>query len=351
MAVALGYEFYGWMADGTLARTSLLGGAPREMLQNVRAADWSADESQLAVVHRVAGSDQLEYPVGTILDKTTGYFGDIRISPDGKSVAYSDHPAWGDNRGGVSIVDHTGRKTVLVRDLEAIQGLAWAPGGKEIWYTDLRGGQGMVCAVDLAGNMRVAHSTIAYVELFDIAPDGRLLLGRHQPEKETLALLAGFDAPRTLLIPGEASLSRCITADGSALLVMNHSTHDYDTFLVRSDQPGAVRLASGDGTGISPDHSWAMTISADLRKLFVTPTSMGPTRTIPNPNGIEYQSLASWSPDGRHFVLTGQIGSNPPRGYACDLESGGGKAFGSRCGRWTEGRVCRFREASQRISR
>lgn len=42
-----------------------------------------------------------------------------------------------------------------------------------------------------------------------------------------------------MVIPGEASLSRGITPDGQALLVANHSTHDYDSFLVRADQPGA----------------------------------------------------------------------------------------------------------------
>jgi sugar lactone lactonase YvrE len=85
---------------------------------------------------------------------------------------YSDHPAWGDSRGGVSVVDHTGKKTLLVRDLEAIQGVAWAPGGKEIWYTAISGDEGRVSAVDLGGKMRVVYSSIASIELFDIAADG-----------------------------------------------------------------------------------------------------------------------------------------------------------------------------------
>lgn len=192
MAVGLDYAFYGWMAEGTLARTSFLGGAPREILENVRAADWSPGESQFAVVHRVASSDQLEYPVGTILDKSSGYFADVRISPDGNFVAYADHPAWGDNRGGVSVVDRTGKKTALVKDLSAVQGLAWGPGGKEIWYTDISGDQGRVCVVNLAGKIRIVYSSIASIELFDIAADGRLLVGRQQPEREALALLAGY---------------------------------------------------------------------------------------------------------------------------------------------------------------
>src|SRR5678816_1489420 len=180
MAIALGYSYYGWMGDGTLARTSLLGGAPRQVMEHVRCADWSPDESQMAIVRRLEGNDQLEYPAGSVLDKTTGYFGDVRISPDGNTVAYTDHPAWGDNRGNVAIVDRSGKKTTLVRDLEAVQGMAWSPDGKEIWYTDLPGNQGVLCAVAIGREPRVVYHSIASIELFDIAPDGRVLMGRQQ---------------------------------------------------------------------------------------------------------------------------------------------------------------------------
>jgi hypothetical protein len=334
VAVSLGHSYYGWMGEGTLARTSPLGGAPREVLQNIRSADWSPDESQLAVARHVTGGDQLEYPVGTVLDKTTGYFGDVRISPDGNSVAYADHPAWGDNRGNVAMVDRQGKKTILVPDLEAIQGLAWAPGGKEIWYTDHRGGEGRVMAVDLRGKLRTVHASISPLELFDIGADGRLLLGQQRSQRETLALLAGFSEPRMLFIPGDATLTRGITADGHAVLVVNHATHQYETFLVRSDRPGAVLIASGDAMAISPDHAWVLTNSPNLDKLFVTPTSMGPTRTLPNPDRIEYQSLASWLPDSKRFLLTGKIGASPSRAFVCDLESGAGKPFGPPGVQW-----------------
>jgi hypothetical protein len=36
--------------SGTLARTPLVGGAPREVLENVQWADWSPDGTQFAVV-------------------------------------------------------------------------------------------------------------------------------------------------------------------------------------------------------------------------------------------------------------------------------------------------------------
>ncbi|HZI67533.1 MAG TPA: protein kinase, partial [Thermoanaerobaculia bacterium] len=41
--------------DGTLARMPLEGGAPREVLEGVREADWSPDGSQLAIIRDVGG--------------------------------------------------------------------------------------------------------------------------------------------------------------------------------------------------------------------------------------------------------------------------------------------------------
>jgi WD40 repeat protein len=130
-------------------------------------------------------------------------------------------------------------------------------------------------------------------------------------------------------------MGRGITNDGRAVLVSNHSTHDYDTFLVRADQSGAAHIASGDALGISPDLAWIATTSADYKKISLTPWGMGPTRQIPNPEAIEYLSLSSWLPDSRHLVFTGKTASNPSRAYVCDVESGAAKPFGGPGGEWT----------------
>ena len=335
MAVALNYGFYGWMAEGTLARTSLLGGAPREILDNVRAADWSPDGSQFAVVHRVGGFDQIEYPIGTVLAKTTGYFADIRISPDGERIAFTDHPAWGDNRGDVAVVDRSGKKTTLAADFATVHGVVWAPGGKEVWFTGVKGDEGSTLnAVDLAGRSRVVYSSIAAIELFDIAADGRVLLGSQRPEREAVALLAGYAEPRALVVPGESSIVRTLSPDGRSVLVANTIPKDYETFVIRSDRPGAVRLCPGESMAISPDGGWAMTASADYKTFFLTPLGMGPTRQIPNPERIEYGSIGTWFADGKRFVVTGRNGPEPSRGYVIDVATGAGKPFGAAGVSW-----------------
>jgi hypothetical protein len=61
-----------WSNVGTLARAPLIGGAPREIVEQVQWADWAPDGSSLAVVRDVGGRNRLEFPVGKVLYETGG---------------------------------------------------------------------------------------------------------------------------------------------------------------------------------------------------------------------------------------------------------------------------------------
>jgi WD40 repeat protein len=172
------------------------------------------------------------------------------------------------------------------------------------------------------------------IELFDIAADGRVLLGSERPEREAVALLAGSTEPRPLVVPGESSIVRTVSPDGRAVLVANTVPKEYETFVIRSDRPGAVRLCPGESVAISPDGAWAMTASADYKTFFLSPLTMGPTRQIPNPAAIEYGSIGSWLSDGKRFIVVGRKGSEPSRGYVIDVATGAGKPFGAAGAIW-----------------
>jgi serine/threonine protein kinase len=59
MAVLLNSKAIGtWVNMGTLARAPLVGGAPREILEQVQWADWAADGSGLAVVRNFGGRNR-----------------------------------------------------------------------------------------------------------------------------------------------------------------------------------------------------------------------------------------------------------------------------------------------------
>ena len=84
LALALGAHFRGIMTYGTLARVPLAGGAPREVEENIKYADWSPDGRDLAIVRGMGDHDQLEFPAGTMLAKPE--------TPAGGSVSRGSRP-------------------------------------------------------------------------------------------------------------------------------------------------------------------------------------------------------------------------------------------------------------------
>src|SRR5438132_9685393 len=123
---------------GTLLRVSpaAAGDAPRQLLEDVEAADWAPDGESLAVVRRAGGRSRLEYPPGRILYETDGAIGDPRVSRDGKEVACVDRSRRGSSSGAIALVDaEGGARNLLTAQWAAARGLAWSPSGKEVWFT------------------------------------------------------------------------------------------------------------------------------------------------------------------------------------------------------------------------
>src|SRR5712692_8012153 len=162
--------------SGTLARAPLAGGAPREMLEDVRWADWDPN-GELAVVHDSNGRSRLEYPIGKAIYESGGWITHIRFSPQGDKIAFMDHPVLWDDRGSVCFVDLAGHKTTLSSGWGSEDGLAWSPRGDEVWFSAVEGGYNRrLMAVNLSGRLRKLLSVPGGLTLQDVAPDGRILV-------------------------------------------------------------------------------------------------------------------------------------------------------------------------------
>ena len=121
--------------SGTLARMPINGGDPREILEGVQWADWSPDGKQLAIVRDMGGKNRLEFPIGKVIHESPGWISNPRVSPDGDRVAFIEHPEPGDDSGGVHVINRQGTDKILSDNFLTVEGLAWAPDAKEIWYT------------------------------------------------------------------------------------------------------------------------------------------------------------------------------------------------------------------------
>jgi hypothetical protein len=133
MAVSLNrHQTIPFTRVGRLARISIAGGSPREILDDVEWADWSPDSRELAIVREAGVNHRLEYPIGKVLYEMTGWISHPRVSPKGDLVAFIDHPVLRDDGGTVAVVDLSGKRKTLSPVYATVQGLAWKPDGREI---------------------------------------------------------------------------------------------------------------------------------------------------------------------------------------------------------------------------
>ena len=234
--------------NGMLARAPLAGGMPREILQDVRWADWSP-QGELAVVHHAHGRSRLEFPVGKVLLETQGWLSHIRFSPRGDKIGFMDHPALWDDRGTVCIIDLNGKRNMLSSGWESEDGLAWAPDGKEVWFTAAQGSatSRAIWAVDLAGKQRKILGIPGGIELQDIAPDGRVLATL---ENERLAMeWSGESESKTQDLSWyDWTLAKDISPDGQEVLFEESSEPagpNYAVAMRKTDGSPPTRLGDG----------------------------------------------------------------------------------------------------------
>ena len=311
---------------GTLARAPLAGGSPREILSDVRWADWSPNGG-LAVVHHLPGHSRLEFPIGTVLYETTGWIGNIRFSPDGKKIAYMDHPALYDDRGSVGVIDLEGHNKTLSSGWESEDGLAWNPRGDEIWFAAVeKGYDRALWSVDLAGKQRKVLGIPGAFTLQDIAPDGRALLSL---DSSRLAMewtgQSGTDSRD--LSWYDWSIAKDISRDGQWVLFEESSEpagSNYSVAYRKIDGSLPIRLGEGSVGGLSPDGKWAVSVfTGTPQHLILMPTGAGEPREILLPKFEHLQNgSAHFLPDGAHIVFNGNEAGHPSRSFLIGIDDG-----------------------------
>ena len=310
----------GFIYSGTLARVPLVGGAPREILENVEWADWSPDGNNLAIVRDVDGRGQLEFPITKVLYQADGWIGHPRVSPKGDLVAFLDHPQRRDDGGSVATVDLAGKKTILSTGWDSIQGLAWSPAGDEIWFTATRtGGDRSLFAVNLSGTVRLLARVPGELTLLDVGRDGNVLLTRGNDRAGLIGFAPGQTKEQDLSwldwsTPGDLS------ADGKTVLFSEAGEGGgpkYATYLRNTDGSPAIRLGEGTGAALSPDGKWAIgrpnTVPSPL---VLMPTGVGELKPLTQ-DSINHVAVR-WLPDGKRFVF---CGNEPEHGLRLFVQS------------------------------
>jgi Tol biopolymer transport system component/predicted Ser/Thr protein kinase len=316
---------------GTLARVPLVGGAPREILNDVEWADWSPDGANVAIVHEVMGRKRLEFPMGKVLYEAEGWIGNPRVAPDGKSVAFVDHVQVGDDGGAVAVVDLSGKKTSLSGGWDSIQGLAWSPDANEIWFTATRtGGDRSLYATTLSGSVRLLARVPGELTIHDVGKEGNVLMTRGNDRAGMIGLAPGQAKERDLSwldwsVPGSLS------PDGKKILFQESGEGGgpkYAVYLRDTDGSPAIRLGEGSGLALSPDGNWALSrLNVTPSPLLLYPTGVGDMKRLKD-DGLNHVFLG-FLPDGKRIVFSGTEPGHGLRLYWESLDDSKPHAFSS----------------------
>ncbi len=325
LALALGTHSRGIMTYGTLARVPIAGGAPRELQEHVKYADWSPDGRDLAIVRRVGDREQLEFPAGTTLagpDAPGGGFSFLRVSPRGDAVAVFELDIASELIGRVVIMDRSGvKRATSPRPYFNVFGLAWKD--DEVWFTaadELPLFRNTIYAMKDSGAVRIVARVPGNTSLHDIAPDGRVLIARTDDRSGISVRVPGEVTERDLSWL-DASTFADISADGRRILFSEYGVGGgprRSTYLRGTDGSPAVRLGDGMAQALSPDGRWAITQSDLVPYLDVIPTGPGEALRLERP-GLRFLDVR-WLPDGRQVVVRAQPANGPARLYVLDVQ-------------------------------
>jgi WD40 repeat protein len=320
----------GYSTSGTLARVPLSGGTPREVLDNVQDADWSANGESLAVVRYVPENShwRLEYPVGKVLIDSINWMSHPKISPDGKWVAFADHETpGGDDHGSVAVIgaDGKGLEKKLSSGWTTVQGMLWSPSGDEVWFTSTnKGTAANPRAVTLSGKLRTMANVPGGTWLEDMRNGAVLTVSNHNRVGIRGASPGGKEE-RELGWFGWSELAD-ISRDGRKILFEEEGDGggpNYTVFLRDTDGSPPAKIGEGLSDALSPDAKYAITRPAEGGQLMLVPTGAGESRPLTH-DAVSYNEVRFF-PDGKHLVATGIEAGHGAREYLIDMSNGDSK--------------------------
>ncbi|HTO87722.1 MAG TPA: serine/threonine-protein kinase, partial [Thermoanaerobaculia bacterium] len=260
---------------GMLATAPVGGGAPREILDDVLFADWDSDGKELAVVHRAGNRNLVEFPIGTpVFDEEQATLNCVRVARRNGELAFKD---WDD-----LFLKPQGRTaTAILRHDGAIE-IAWSARTNEIWYTVGPGGidpgETEIRAISPNGRKRLVATLPGDYILYDIADDGRVLLGRLAESSEVLGTFPREPRERDLSYFDQSGVAG-LSADGETLLLGEGFTARGQSY-IRQANGSAPKSLNQDCDALSSDGKLllcnAVSSSPIIDRFYIGPTGPGP---------------------------------------------------------------------------
>ena len=314
--------------QGTLAQVPVSGGAPREIAEEVVAADWTSDGSEMALVRHTEGKYRVEYPRGKVIYESSKPLGFVRIAPGGKSLAIAQSAGeWGD-AGQVLVLDGSGNQLTHSQMYVSLEGIAWPPSGEEVWLagTTDAGWADAIYALRMNGQERIVLRLPGMLRLHDISRDGATLLSKDLWRSDLMFRGGNEKSERNLSWLDYAQL-RDITDDGKMVSIADWGQAAGTSalaFVRKTDGSPAVKLGAWDEPVLSPDGTRVLAVegaTVGTGKPSVVPIGVGEIQKF-DVDAIQNVQSMGWMPDGKSFYY----GADDGHGFCMYLQDlAGGK--------------------------
>jgi Tol biopolymer transport system component len=316
MAISQGCQdrFIG-ACQGTLATVPIAGGAPRPLADDALGAEWIVDGSEMAVIRQVNGKYRVEFPRRTVLFESGLWLNYLRISPNGKYIAFAEMLSVDGDAGGVVVVDRAGKVILRTPKFVSFEGLAWSPSGDEVWVGAAAGHAGWadtIVGISLSGKQRDVYRVPGMLRLHDVARDGRVLLSRESWRTGTL-FRGPHDGKDRDLSWLDYAVARDISADGSLLAFDDWGAAAGSTSLAyvrKTDGSPAVKLGTWWLPVLSPDGQWVFVENGATvanGEVYLVPVGTGETRSLGGMKLLQAATLG-WMPDGKNVYVLANLG-------------------------------------------
>ena len=306
----------------TLAQVSLAGGAPRELIEDVADADWAPNGTDMAIVRFIGNRHRLEYPIGKTLHEEFGGMAFARVSPDGKSVAFSDQGAH------LIVVGPDGRPKPLAH---GVWEHAWSPAGEIVFVENVKGAT-RLHALSAKGADRLLATVPGQFTLYDVSSNGDVLLGQVSGGDRVFASIAG--EPRDRAVFEDAALEDVSPSGDLVTFTGTAELEDQPTaFLAKNDGSPPKRLGALGGYAgavLSPDGKFVLgqsspnaliVLDPERTGLALVPTGVGPAVRIET-KGISSPAPIGFTADSRRAFVGGAEAGRLTRLWLVDLAGG-----------------------------
>ncbi|HJV91267.1 MAG TPA: protein kinase [Holophagaceae bacterium] len=324
LALAEAFLTHGQLS-GRLFSLPMVGGSPREWTEGA----WGCDQGERAgdvacILGSYGGDIRIEWPLGRPIYHCLNALRAPRIQGD--HLAVFQEKQGNVEEGVLQLIDRKG----TVRELGALRGftgLAWGPGGEEVWVSTYQRGESRILALDLKGRQRTLLQHAGRLELQDVDARGRVLAALHTYQRQTFARIEGESVDRDL---GwlEAQATMGISADGTSALLANLGEWSLSegSLYLRPLAGGPAQRMGMDGLrqpNLSPDGKWLSSFTTDPEfSLVIAPTGPGATRRFPLP-GMENGDIGAYFiPGAQQALIWGSINRGAFAGYLLDLGTG-----------------------------